>query len=471
MKKTFFILGLLFLPLLASAADSRCPDYCAEGTFYTGRTYNSRSGFCSDPTDRKKCDYGCDGREKCLAGKDCPSKCEDGVYSYRGAFSASAKDCQYTEKKCDYGCKGGECASAPVVRECNDYCQSGTFYSTGKYNASSDKCEYKNNEKCVCDSEGKACVDVDCSNRCSENVAYFDGKPTADGKCKFDKEEKCKNGCDKEGKDCSGECRDRCYKGNFYNNGIYQSIGTGGMSCVFEETKCPVGCELDSEGCKRCQKDADCSSQNVCKDGMVTAGRCDKNTSGSGCAFDLIQACLSGECNPLYGNMCAAKIGPANFTDPADGKLKPISGAKVTAIWKTASGEVVLPERATDESGNINFSDEEKYKYFNDPKASLAITVSLENFQNKFNVFQVGGVVPSLTRTIVVSDQTTYPIDFNFGSSSDQENAKLYFQGWEGNKDKISVRSVLTSMNRARISMGGWVKDKLGAFGQLFYHQ
>jgi hypothetical protein len=264
---------------------------------------------------------------------------------------------------------------------------------------------------------------MECSDRCSGKIAYSNGTPAADGKCNYEKSEKCENGCDNEGKKCLS-CQSRCQDGNYYYNGTYQNMGNDKKACVFDEKICDAGCD-DNEGCKKCQQDSDCAGKNICKNGSILMGSCSNRLSNevtellsvqnSGCFYSLVAPCVTGICNPFYKDMCGVIIGPAVYEDSVDGKLKPIPGAMVTAVWKTSSGSEDLPARVTDETGHANFTDEELYKYFSDKSASLEITVSRENLPNKFNVSGDSNVV---TQTIKVEDKMTYRANFAFGNVS-----------------------------------------------------
>jgi hypothetical protein len=295
---------------------------------------------------------------------------------------------------------------------------------------------------------------VECADRCLNGVAYFNGAPAADGKCKYEKEEKCQTGCDQLGKGCV-DCKNRCYNNNYYYNGIYQNAGAGKKTCVYGEKICDAGCD-DNEGCKKCQKDADCAEKNICKNGSILGGWCSAGTpadqlevisggkySESGCYYNLIGACPTGTCNPIHKDMCGIIIGPAVYENLADGKIKPIAGVKVSAVWKNSSGSESLPERVTDETGHAYFTDEELYKYFPDKNASLEIIASIENSGKGFQISPVAET--KIIRVVEVGNVSTYKVNLAFGNFSEKNSLDLFFSNGDPKKEKTYNKEIKPS--------------------------
>ena len=196
MKKILLVLVIffIFLPQLA-LADERCPDYCSEGTLYTGRTYSLRTSSCSDPTSRLPCDYGCDGREKCAAA---PTNVPTRTILPTSEPTPTPQPSSTT---------------APIqTGECPNKCERGTFYFNGTFDASERMCKYTSEEKCnsgACERDGLSCekkqAPPTCDQYCSISTLYFNGVPTADGKCSYS-EKMCESGCSSDNsKSCSVE--------------------------------------------------------------------------------------------------------------------------------------------------------------------------------------------------------------------------------------------------------------------------
>lgn len=142
-------IGVIFVFIIVCCsvvvfADERCPDYCADGTLYTGRNYSLRTASCSDPTDRAKCEYGCDGRDKC-ASRPTPTPTNPPV-----EIPPLMKIVKPT----------APITSVPRVSEIPE--------------------------------ERKF---VTCESYCSLGVLYYGSIPTADGRCSDHKTRNCSRGC------------------------------------------------------------------------------------------------------------------------------------------------------------------------------------------------------------------------------------------------------------------------------------
>lgn len=410
-KKIFALFFLLFLlvPSLA-LADERCPDYCSDGIFYSGRTYDSRVGACSDPTNRQTCDYGCDGRDKCAGRPETPTEAPTRVPLT--AIPPTAVPTVESRLTIPVSSVPQPTSIVPVART-TIACQ---------------------------DRDGSP----DCGDYCSCGVAYTGAIKAADGSCKYPKQEKCEKGCDSTGLGCLGKvCLNKCVLNASYSNGSYEDTGSLAKGCVYKDVvQCTLGCDPVKKECKRCSADTDC--KNSCKLGVMSVGKCDKNAPGSGCVYNQA-ACSSAICSPLKSNLCGFKIGPAYFNDPKDSEKKPIPEARVSLTWAyviadTKGGksliEEKLPERATGAGGNIILSKEELYKYADNPSANLTVIVHLEDFKKRFFLSDVsaGNDIPFLSKTIYINKPETYSIIFNFNQpyvSQNRVGAKIYYHNWE----------------------------------------
>lgn len=183
MKKTVLlgIITLLFFPLLVSA-DSRCPDYCSDGTLYTGRTYSIRAEECSSPTSRQACENGCDGRDKCAERIIAPTLAPTDVP--RPTVTPTPVT-----------------PSSPQQRSCPSKCQDGVYYAEGSFVRESGSCVYALQQRCdlsECDRDGTLCNKIlqppTCEKYCTNGMQFFNGKPTASGKCIYDSK-RCASGC------------------------------------------------------------------------------------------------------------------------------------------------------------------------------------------------------------------------------------------------------------------------------------
>lgn len=439
-----FIIFFLFVPSL-SLADERCPDYCADGIFYSGRTYDLRAETCSGPTNRQTCDYGCDGRDKCAARPATPTEViptQAPVIPTLVPTTVPPTAVPTAETRPTIQVPTNPEPTSVTVRDCPGKCENGTFYSEGSYDSRLAECQYKSEKKCVCDTGGRKCKSSDCSDYCSGNTAYTGAIKAADGSCKYPKQEKCKNGCDPTGKGCLGKvCQDKCTGSAYHSGGYYEDEGQLVKGCVYKDVvQCALGCDPAKKECQRCSADADC--KNSCKLGVLSVGKCDQNATGSGCLYNQV-TCSSAICSPLKSNLCGLKIGPAYFNDPLDGNKKPIPEARVLLTWAYVIAdpkggksliEEKLPERATDADGNIILSKEELYKYADNPDANLTVTVSLEDFKKRFFIKDVsaGNAIPFLSRTIYMNKPETYSIIFNFNKPPQNRiNAKIYYHNWE----------------------------------------
>ena len=400
MKKIIFALVFLFAPFLVSAQSS-CFDYCADGTFYSA-SFERASG-CT--YSRTKCDYGCDGRDKCAAPpviRDCPEKCDNGTYYYRGVYNTDKKECQYSEKKCDYGCSGDNCANAPTIKidTCLDHCKDGVAYYGGSYNVQEGACIYKQHS--------------------------------------------CAGDCDQSGKNCAAipPCLDKCTGKYYFSGGSYQNNGPLGKGCVYQkETECSLGCDPAKKECQRCATDADC--KNSCQSGALNVGKCDASAPGDGCVYSQ-EACFSATCNPVKSDRCGFRIGPVHFTDPFDNQVKNIPDATVRVWWTfryTGNGtneeiSKPLPDRATDTNGNIALTDKEMYTDLNESDVKLHIQVELKDFKKRFKFIDKKNPKAEkfgpMERVISMDNPTTYVADFDYDdTATDHLYAKLYYHNWE----------------------------------------
>ena len=145
-----------FLVVLSSSAvraDERCPDYCSDGTLYTGRTYSLRTASCSSPTDRSKCEYGCEGRDTCASRPEPSATSSPPVYPTRIPTIAPTPTA----------------AAAPPIIQPTAAPRAVEMPEERRY--------------------------VTCESYCSLGVLYYGSIPTADGRCTEHKTRNCSRGC------------------------------------------------------------------------------------------------------------------------------------------------------------------------------------------------------------------------------------------------------------------------------------
>ena len=137
---------------VAVFADERCPDYCLDGTLYTGKTYSLRTASCSDPTDRSKCEYGCDGDA-------CASRPEPSATSLPPVFPTRSPTIAPPSTT----------SSTPPTTQITTAPRTVEILEERKF--------------------------ITCNSYCSLGVLYYGSMPTADGRCTEHKTRNCSRGC------------------------------------------------------------------------------------------------------------------------------------------------------------------------------------------------------------------------------------------------------------------------------------
>ncbi len=370
-----------------------------------------------------------------FAQEQCPNTCRDRIYYFDGIYNVRTAACDYTRQSCENGCSDRGCISNPT--------ESPTSIPTNAPVNSPTPTPLpvpvlNLNTIIQPFTTPVATYNADCPNYCKDKTSYSNGKMGSDGKCAYSVV-KCESNCNMAGKAClNNACLNKCTGNFYYYEGEYVDQYPLAKGCVYKELQCSLGCNTGKKECKRCTSDTEC--KNSCKLGEMSIGKCYDSAPGDGCVFSK-NTCATSSCSLIKKSLCEFKIGPAYFTDPLDGKVKPIPEAKVNLSWSGSlkNGIIVekqLPDRATDSNGNIDISQSELNALYADPKTKLTVTVNLEDFKGRFKIIDVSknSTVPSLAKTFYVNNPETYvnPLDFNFNSTTNNNrNAKIYYHNWE----------------------------------------
>lgn len=157
-KYLIIIIFCFFSSLTKVSAQDSCNDYCRDRVYFSGGTFNARTGSC-DYSSPRTCEYGCDSRGiVCVSApiatptprptstptpplspssapgaslpanlpdnppaniRDCIDYCSDKTRYYQGIYNSRINNCEYQAARCEYGCDKEQkrCQERPEERE------------------------------------------------------------------------------------------------------------------------------------------------------------------------------------------------------------------------------------------------------------------------------------------------------------------------------------------------------------------